>query len=69
MCQYAPRRQRHRPVDALKDEALWYEAATPALWRWRMCLWEMRMATAFVARLRLGGGDVGYLAHDIEQVC
>ena len=54
----------------MRDEALWYDAgAKPALWRWTHCLWEMRMATAFVARLRLGGADLGFLAHDVERVC
>jgi hypothetical protein len=59
---------RSRPEAPLKVEALWYNTgASPVLWRWAACLWEMRVATVFVSRLRLAGVDLRHLARDIEQ--
>jgi hypothetical protein len=59
---------RSRATAPLKDDAAWYNnGASPVLWRWAACLWEMRLATVFVARLRLAGADVRHLAMDIER--
>ena len=47
--------------------SMWYntERGGVALWRYALCLREMRVAIIFVTRLRLGGADISFLARNI----
>ena len=47
--------------------ATWYlQRGSKHLWRWRMCLREMRLAVVVVSRLRLGHADLSCLVRDLR---
>lgn len=47
----------------------WYDATgRPSRWNVNACLWPMRMAALYVARLCRGGADLQYAAKDLQGI-
>jgi hypothetical protein len=52
------------PVSA----SMWYtKRGTSTLWKFDVCMWEMRVAAVFISRLRMGGAEFPFLARDIHS--
>ena len=46
----------------ITDVTRWYDNGQ---WTWELCLWEMRVATVLISRLRTSGTDLRFLAQDV----
>lgn len=52
----------------MPPSAWYYKRGSANVWKFRICLPEMRLAAIFVSRLLLGGADIRYLANDIQHL-
>lgn len=52
----------------IPSSAWYFKRGASNVWKFRVCLPEMRLAAIFVSRLLLGGADIRFLAKDILHV-